>query len=313
MSLPTSFFIGRGVGGGPVDFSINFLVIGGGGGGGDGNASGGAGGAGTLVEVSGDMTTDENILFTATAGQGGQGSQTNDYPGSNGFHSRLQNSISTLDVIAYGGGRGASYNTQAEPTASGGSGGGGAGPSNNNPGRSAGNPTSDINVSYLTNASVSSYANAGGNWTGGGSYGYGGGGGGAGGSGASPTRGAGRVYSWMGPPTEYASGGTGAGTEVNQHGARVASIGSGGGGLADAQRQNQTNGQSDGYPGGILIRVPDTVILSDIALTSGPSGYTSQNLNSGGYNNYLFYNFPMNRNTTVETDSCVYTFKISPA
>ena len=304
-----------GGGGGPVEFELRFLVIGGGGGGGDGNASGGAGGAGTLIEVAGTMTTDESIVFTATSGQGGYGGGS-DNSGVDGYPSRFKNAAGTLDVTAYGGGLGASYHSAASYSGGevGGSGGGGSGPSNNNQRGIAGQTQYLLTTSALTGVSAAAYANEGSSWNGGGSYGYGGGGGGAGGAaGSNSQRGPGRYYNWIaGSSIEYAAGGQGAGTEVGQSGGRVDTYGSGGGGLGDESRTGSSQ-ESDGFVGAVMIRVPDTVVLSDITRTSGPAGYTVENLNDGGYNNYAFGNQTMTPTSGILTADAVYTFKIVPA
>lgn len=302
-----------GGGGAPVEFQLSFLVIGGGGGGGDGNASGGAGGAGTLIDVAGTMTTDDTVVFTATAGQGGYGGGS-DNSGIDGYLSRFKNAAGTLDVTAYGGGAGGSYSYAASYSGGevGGSGGGGSGPSNNNQRGDAGSTQYLLTTSALTGASAAAYANEGAAWSNAYPYGYGGGGGGAGGPGSTPTRGSGRSYDWMGATTEYAAGGAGAGTQVGQHGNRVNTYGSGGGGLGDATRTDSGQ-ESDGYVGAVMIKVPDTVVLSEITRTSGPAGYTAENLNAGGYNYYAFGNKPMNTYTGILSDDAVYTFKIVPA
>jgi hypothetical protein len=173
---------------------LGVLAVGGGASGGDGNAPGGGGGAGELIE--GIPALVPGSAYTVTIGAGG--AQTNqDVAGNPGANTSLALGATTI-IRANGGGRGAGFQS-GNTAGSGGSGGGGAGPSNNNSGAAAG-------AIGIVPAGMTSYRNAGGNFSGT----RGGGGGGATAAGTNGGNGgAGFTSSLSGSSVTYAKGGDG--------------------------------------------------------------------------------------------------------
>jgi hypothetical protein len=174
---------------------VEILAVAGGGGGGDGNAHGGGGGAGELIE--GATTLTAGASYSVVIGTGGAGAPGNDQPGASGTNTSISLSGTTV-LQAVGGGRGGGY--QGLPF-SGGSGGGGSGPS-----ATVGPSGAGAGAAGVVPVGMTSYRNAGGNY----SSNRGGGGGGAGGAGITGgAGGAGRSSSLSGTAVTYARGGDG--------------------------------------------------------------------------------------------------------
>lgn len=318
MSLPHSFFIGRGSKV-AIPFDLAMMVIGSGGGGGDGNSPGGGGGAGALLDITGSLLTSSNTTYTVTVGVPGKGSASSDQISESGNQSSFSNGTNIL-VAAYGGGRGGSFSGAAYGTSTGqsfGSGGGGSGPSNYNQKGYAGLGASLANTSGFANFSSTVYANDGYAWTGGGSYGYGGGGGGAGSAASSNTAGGAGLYrDWMGTNLEYAAGGNGAnGAPSSQYlysGDRTETIGSGGGGLNDGTRLQWND--ADGMPGGVLIKIPKDIALEEVVCnTSGGLSYYTMYTGDPSTNTYQFTSPQIDNIADPYSAPYVFTFKMVAA
>ena len=294
MSLPTNFFIGRG--GGVATVFVEFAIIGGGGGGGDGNAPGGGGGAGGMVEASGSFPL--GVTFTLQLGANGRGTQSNDDSGQQGYATRLfdqAGSGSGFDLYAYGGGRGASYNSGAQFGSSvndlGGSGGGGSGPSNHNYGAGTGVIGRAISTSLVSDLSFSKHAHDGGNYNG--SQYQGGGGGGAGGVGSTPSGGSGRnpigktsgLSLWHTNMT-WGAGGNGApgGGQTGSISRGYYHLGNGGAGSGDSYGQNNSNGNI----GGLILNIPSGTSIS-ITGSNPNMTYNLSNTAPVGGSSYIFY------------------------
>jgi hypothetical protein len=291
MSLPTTFFIGRGSGAISGAF-LEFALIAGGGGGGDGNAPGGGGGAGGFV--SGSATFPYSTQFRLQLGAGGQGTQSGDQSGSPGFQTRLYDHYSGgsgCDIRAYGGGRGGSYQTApdaANSTDQFGSGGGGSGPNNYNTGGVAGLRGIVEQSSLISDISTSFYGGRGGNYSS--SY-QGGGGGGAGGNASGLTGGAARnpVGQTSGNPlwTQTMSWGRG-GFGSPGSGSGTGSIlgynhlGNGGQGSGDNAGANDQCGSI----GGAIINFPAGVTVS---ITGSNGNMVTANASKNGGTSYVFY------------------------
>ena len=279
----------------PVEFIVEFLVIGGGGGGGNiGNINydiGGGGGAGGYLnsfgtELSGGSTSslsgvfaapEEN--FTVTIGAGGASNAN----GSNSVFSGTDSSSTPFNHTAVGGGRGAGD----QDASNGGSGGGGGWEYDGSPNWHTSNAIQFSNGAGTSNQGTAGAASAGAivpvsaalcnSFPTGPTYCFGassntigGGGGGAGSAPPVPTGfdggdgGDGLASSITGTSVTRAGGGGGEGFTPGPNGGTTGSNGTGGAGSSAAGGGGQP--QSAGQDGTVILRYPNTVTINFDAL-----------------------------------------------
>jgi hypothetical protein len=240
--------------------SVEYLVVAGGGGGGSGNGGGGMGGGGAGGLLTSSVTIGPNT-YTVTVGDGGVGgSSSGTILGTNGTDSSISFPI---QVIADGGGKGAtSTNNDTTPGSSGGSGGGGGG--SNGVGGVGGTGTSGPPRQGYNGGQ-------GGNGTSGSVY-KGGGGGGAGAVGQSYTS-----------STSISAGLNGGnGVQSSMNGSATYYAGGGGGGNIVGSYANAIYGGSGGLGGG----GDGGDAINSSTLTNGDAG-TPNTGGGGGAGAYL--------------------------
>lgn len=303
MSLPTTFFIGRG--GGAVLPIVYMAMVGGGGGGGDGNAPGGGGGGGGVALLNAEFPL--NTTIDGQIGAGGREPTSGDQSGTEGGPTWIKDSTGAfLHIQAGGGGRGGSYAT-APSNGWNANGGGGSGPSNHNTGNSGGTGGNTYNnQGILANLNVSYYANGGGNYSGSYTGGGGGGAGGAGGYGTDANNGAGDRLSivgyWLGTLT-WGGGGGGAngGTGHRWPVTIVSNLGHGGGGSFD----NHGYCEQSGVAGAMVIKVPNAFNIN----INNPGGVQTLTTSDSTHNYAAIYHQSLEG--CVSTTNATFSFTIT--
>jgi hypothetical protein len=242
------------------NFTVDYLVVGGGGsGGGWGSGwSSGGGGAGGLLQ--GSFTATAGHSYSIGVGSGAAGGAGFNTGGNQGGGSSL--SGPALSITAYGGGGGQMFNNSGR--IDGGSGGGILGATTNGTANTAGKGT----AGQGNNGSVG-VGNVGTQ------TGNGGGGGGSGGPGSTNGAGGGGTVSYIGGGYYvYASGGSGVKGGTKYAGG---AYGDGGGG---GYNSGSTVTGKAGANGVVILRYPDSISLAASSSVSG--------IDNGGYWIYIF-------------------------